>query len=98
MRFDKQASLIDIAQVSDGMGGYTDGGETAVATFAVAVSKLAQELALTDYGFDTDTDLRVFTRQVGLETGDLLRIEDKLYRVNRIRSYDRITSMVVRAE
>lgn len=97
MRFDMQASLIQLTSVSDGMGGWIEGAETVVSTFSVHVSELAQELTLNDYGYNSSTDMRVFTRYSGLQVGDLLKMNGVIYKIVRARDFGDVSSLVVRS-
>lgn len=95
MRFSKKVIKQETIKQSDGMGGSTN-TTIDVFVFSAHVASLPQELVIATYGYNSNTDFRLFTKQKGLKNGDTLKIDGSIHKIIRIISYGHISSMIVR--
>lgn len=62
MKYDKKVELITTGKVSDGMGGWIEGGESIKATINTFLTPVKADILLKEYGISSTTTVKLFTK------------------------------------
>ena len=96
MKYDKKVEIIKTGKVSDGMGGWIEGGETIVKTIDSFITPLKASVALKEYGISSTTTIKLFTkdslpiRNDGKFLDLSLKVKDDKYKIIDFADFGKI--------